>query len=231
MTLANKTLYNTLSDFKIDNDMVALSFSDRLCRENNWNKSYSDQVIVEYKRFIYLICISEKPITPSDQIDQAWHLHLTYTRSYWVELCNNILKQELHHCPTIGGKAESDKYKKQYQYTLDLYEREFGITPATEIWPTPEERFRDADKFVRLNKSTHWLIEKPPKFTSALILFSLFLIACTHNEGESEFWFYIKVAFGIYIVYKIIQWLFRNIDGKGGGSGGAGCGGCGGCGG
>jgi len=229
MPISQKNLYKEISAFKIDDDSIALPFSGRLARENNWSASYSRKVLAEYKKFIYLSCISDGHVTPSDQIDQAWHLHLTYTKSYWIELCQNILNSNVHHFPTKGGDSESDKYRKQYEYTLELYEREFDDAAPDRIWPSIDDRFKDADKFVRLNKTNHWVIKKPPKFTAFLVLLSLFIVACTRNEGDSEFWFYIKIAFGIYVTYKVIQWLIKNVDSKGGGSGAAGCGGCGGC--
>ena len=34
-------------------------------------------------------------IGPSDEVDQAWHLHLVYTRSYWGEFCPNVLGKPL----------------------------------------------------------------------------------------------------------------------------------------
>ena len=64
---------------------------------------YTDRVIEEYRKFLYLLASAGHPVTPSDQVDQAWHLHLTYTRSYWEDLCEKTIGKPLHHGPTKGG--------------------------------------------------------------------------------------------------------------------------------
>ncbi len=106
-----------LESFEIGSPSDGLTFAHRLARENNWSIAFSKSVVIEYKRFIYLIAISDHQMTPSDQMDQAWHLHMTYTRSYWVDLCRNTLGFELHHNPTKGGDNEGRKFRKQYQHT------------------------------------------------------------------------------------------------------------------
>ena len=231
MKLSNKLLYKEISSIQIDDESVDFSFSDRLSRENDWESDFCKKSIIEYKKFIYLTCIANKPLTPSDQVDQVWHLHLTYTQSYWKDLCQNILKHELHHGPTKGGNLEYEKYKKQYQYTLTLYQKEFGEQPPSDIWPELDLRFKNVDKFTRVNKATHWLIQKPSRHLATLMLAPLFLVACSADENEYGFWFYVKALFGVYVIYKILKFLHDNTDGKGGGCSTGGCSGCGGCGG
>ena len=95
-------LWERLRAFEIDDVQSDLRFSDRLAKENDWSKSYTRRVIEEYKRFIYLCRAAGHPVTPSEEIDQAWHLHLCYTRSYWDEMCGEILGAPVHHGPTRG---------------------------------------------------------------------------------------------------------------------------------
>jgi hypothetical protein len=104
-----KTLWDKLEEFQLDDFDSTFTFTDRLCRENGWKYEYAVRVINEYKKFIFLICISDHPLTPSDQVDQVWHLHLLYTRSYWTDFCKNTLGREIHHGPTKGGKNEKEK--------------------------------------------------------------------------------------------------------------------------
>ncbi|MEJ7660653.1 MAG: hypothetical protein WKG07_14075 [Hymenobacter sp.] len=61
---------------------AALSFSHRLARDNGWSLAFARRVVLEYKKFVYLAATCGHPVTPSDEVDQAWHLHLVYTRSY-----------------------------------------------------------------------------------------------------------------------------------------------------
>lgn len=228
MEPSNQELYAKIMSLEIDEENIDFTFSDRLSRENKWKKSYSRRCVDEYKRFIYLSSISNNCLTPSDQVDQVWHLHLTYTKFYWINLCRNILNTELHHGPTKGGEIEIKKYKEQYQDTLNIYKKEFNELPPNDIWPGLEKRFKNADKFIRLNSTEYTIFKEKYK----TILFFLFLpiavYASENNAEENDFWFYVKVILGIYVVFKIVKWINKN---SGSGSGGAGCGGCSGCGG
>jgi hypothetical protein len=95
-------------------------------------------VTKEYRRFLYLAARAGHPVTPSDTVDQAWHLHLIYTRHYWWELCDGILGMQLHHEPSAGGTVESNKFQRQYEQTIESYKATFGEAPPADIWPTPE---------------------------------------------------------------------------------------------
>lgn len=124
---------------------TALSFAARLARDNRWSVSFAKRVIGEYKRFCFLAVTAGHEVTPSDAVDQAWHLHLTYSRDYWERFCPEALGVPLHHGPTAGGAAEHNRYFEQYAQTLKSYEATFGEMPPADIWPTAAQRFgRDA---------------------------------------------------------------------------------------
>ncbi|MBN9062810.1 MAG: hypothetical protein J0H41_10255 [Rhizobiales bacterium] len=113
------------------------------------------------------------PVTPSEEVDQVWHLHLAYTRSYWDDLCGTVLGGPLHHGPTRGGKRERTRYDQQYRQTLDSYERAFGGKPPKDIWPGPEERFRNI-RYHIVDRSLFWLT---PRFTKTMALTAAFIAA------------------------------------------------------
>jgi hypothetical protein len=160
MTEKQKILWTKIHDFEIDDIDSDFTFTDRLARENGWTMVYSLRVIEEYKKFIFLICIAEHPLTPSDQIDQVWHLHLIYTKSYWIDLCKNTLSLDIHHGPTKGGEKEKAKYNDLYEATKMLYQRTFEKEPPTDIWPSSKVRFGELN-FTRVNKHRNWIIPKP----------------------------------------------------------------------
>ncbi|ESQ89703.1 hypothetical protein ABAC460_12615 [Asticcacaulis sp. AC460] len=134
-------LWQALNAYDIDAADAVLPFSRRLARDNDWSYAHAQATVEEYKRFIYLICISGTVLTPSEDVDQAWHLHLIYTRDYWDRFCDRTLGRKIHHSPTEGGVAEDAKYFDAYRRTLDLYEAEFGTPPPVAIWPSPRQRF------------------------------------------------------------------------------------------
>ncbi len=147
MLPADRALLTRIETLAIDPAGAHMTFVDRLARDNGWDRSYAAAVDREYRRFLFLAATASAPVTPSDAVDQAWHLHLAYSRSYWDDLCGGILGQPLHHGPTTGGPLEDDRYAGQYAATLARYANVFGEAPPPAIWPAVDQRF--ADRFVR----------------------------------------------------------------------------------
>jgi hypothetical protein len=160
MTEFQQALWQKIKRFEVGDPMAAFSFSGRLARENGWEVDYAERVVMEYKRFLFLASISPLPVTPSDQVDQAWHLHLLYTESYWQELCGSILPRPVNHGPTKGGQQENDKFEDWYERTKAFYREVFDRVPPEDIWPSSEIRFGEIN-FKRVNLDHHWIIRKP----------------------------------------------------------------------
>ncbi|CCI16702.1 conserved membrane hypothetical protein [Microcystis aeruginosa PCC 9806] len=154
-------LYKRIQAFALDRPDSQLSFSQRLAKDNGWSSGYTQRAIEEYKKFIFLAVAAGHPVTPSDQIDQVWHLHLTYTRLYWQEFCPKILQTTLHHEPTRGGSSEQLKFGSWYSKTLESYEQFFGHIPPIDIWPKPKDRFGRDLHFIRINSQQSWVLSKP----------------------------------------------------------------------
>jgi uncharacterized protein (TIGR04222 family) len=161
MDRAQQALLDELNNLRIEEAGAELTFAQRLAQENGWSPAYTDRVIVEYKRFLYLAATREHVVCPSEQVDQAWHLHLTYTRSYWDDLCRRVLRRPLHHSPTKGGRAELSKFVDLYVQTIDSYIDAFGQVPPDDIWPSTRQRFGEDAKHVTVNPSRYWIIPKP----------------------------------------------------------------------
>ncbi|MCX6367657.1 MAG: hypothetical protein NTX57_13265 [Armatimonadetes bacterium] len=111
-------------------------FVQRLARENEWGVLFTEQVIGEYRRFLYLTQVAEHAVTPSKAVDEAWHLHLLYTRSYWEVLCGEILGKPLHHEPGTGKPEDSVHFAAQYARTQESYQQVFGEEPPSRVWGT-----------------------------------------------------------------------------------------------
>ena len=160
MRTDQQTLWDKIKDFELDEPTSSLTFTNRLARENGWTIEYSIRAVHEYKKFIFMLCIADHSLTPSDQVDQVWHLHLLYTQSYWTDFCQNTLGKQFHHGPTKGGKAEGEKYNDLYEKTLELYKTLFERNAPDDIWPPKEIRFGDVN-FQRVNLDRNWIIKKP----------------------------------------------------------------------
>lgn len=229
-------LWNKLTGMRISGEDDALPFVARLGRENGWSASRAERVYQEYLRFLYLASVAGHPVTPSEDVDQAWHLHLCYTRSYWANLCGTILGRPLHHEPTRGGPSERTRYRDQYEGTLQAYRKHFQSEPPQDIWPGAAERFHPRNDFVRVNRKDSVVVSgKMLRSMGAFSLGSLLLTGCISLwEGTpgGAFVKIILIALGVMLLIKLICWLYKH-GGKGGGcgsscGGGGGFGGCGG---
>src|SRR5689334_19527568 len=103
-------LWERIAGYSLDSATAQLPFSARLAQENDWTTGFTRRVTEEYKRFAFLAVVAGHPVSPSDAVDQVWHLHLTYTQNYWKKFCAEGLGKPLHHHPTEGGAAEREKF-------------------------------------------------------------------------------------------------------------------------
>jgi hypothetical protein len=225
MNATNDPLWHKLDAFAFDHPGDALTFTRRLARENRWSSAFANRVVDEYRRFLFLALRAGHPVTPSDEIDQAWHLHLVYTRSYWEDLCEGVLQRPLHHGPTRGGAAEDDRFEQQYVETQASYAKWFGHEPPADIWPPGEVRFAPQARFARVNTAAFWMLPKQRvrSLVAACMVVSLSLMAlaaCTWTSDDLSF----GNVFPFVILLLIIGLAIRSARrGGGGGKGGGGC--------
>jgi hypothetical protein len=155
------SLRERIEFFQLDDPESSLPFTSRLAREQGWTHAFAARVVAEYRRFLYLAMVAGHPVTPSEEVDQAWHLHLVYTKSYWQGLCRDVLGRDLHHEPTAGGAAEGEKFVDWYARTLESYRMTFGEPPPAEVWPDPARRFANASAGRWIDSSRFWLVPRP----------------------------------------------------------------------
>ncbi|MEK7641660.1 MAG: hypothetical protein AAB365_01545 [Patescibacteria group bacterium] len=163
-------LLQRVQNYVLDDPSSPSPFSRRLASDNGWTHEYALRALEEYKRFTFLSVVAGHPVTPSDEVDQAWHLHMIYTEEYWGNFCPNILGRPLHHGPSKGGRKESDKFEDWYAKTKSSYERFFHHPPPADIWPSHEIRFKR--EFMRVDVREHVIIRKEdfPVISSLAVL-------------------------------------------------------------
>lgn len=207
-------LWKRLEQFQLDSPEAALPFSARLARENNWSAAYSQRVIAEYKRFAFLAVAAGHPVSPSEDVDQAWHLHLTYSQSYWRVFCPSVLQTSLHHQPTQGGAAEREKFDDWYQRTLESYREHFGEAPPSDIWPSPEAKHATKQEFIRVDRRANWVIPKPawlwsPKSAAlaGLLVFAALCSGAAHANGLNPFDWSGPQFLGFYVILCVVVFM------------------------
>ncbi|MEL6239323.1 MAG: hypothetical protein AAFQ90_12135 [Pseudomonadota bacterium] len=170
MNRTDPALWDRIERHAIGPAQASLTFADRLARENRWSPAHAARVVREYKRFCYLARTAApgEQVTPSDAVDQAWHLHLTYSRDYWEVFCPQVLGAPLHHGPTAGGAVERARYYDQYAATLKAYESAFGEAAPGDIWPGAHRRFKIDPLAVRINPRDVMIVSRTKAIGLAL---------------------------------------------------------------
>lgn len=122
-----------IEDFTVGGPDGHDAFLARLAAENDWSRETAVRAWQEYLRFIALAGSSpDRPRVPSQAVDAVWHLHLTYSRSYWEDL-KPLLNRELHHEPAGPDGEQTDG---PYRETIAAYTASFG-PPPRDLWPRP----------------------------------------------------------------------------------------------
>jgi len=168
MSPSEQQLWERIKQHPLDDSASSFPFSARLARENRWSVAYTHRVILEYKRFCFLAVVAGHPVSPSESVDEAWHLHLMYTEDYWKRFCKEALERPLHHQPTKGGATETGKFDDWYRNTLSSYRKFFQQEPPGDIWPTPEEKLKAKHDFVHVDSARTGLSESQRASTSLL---------------------------------------------------------------
>ncbi|SFC98034.1 hypothetical protein SAMN05421780_11610 [Flexibacter flexilis DSM 6793] len=127
----NQELWNEILAFDLDNPPSEYGFSVRLAKEYYWTQDFTQQAIVEYKKFMYLAATSDFMVSPSEIVDCVWHQHLIFTQSY-QDFCL-LLGKQIQHIPSTHNKDDFDKFRQAKARTLKFYERDFGAQPKS-IW-------------------------------------------------------------------------------------------------
>lgn len=174
---AGHPVWQRISSYQFGPSQAALPFATRLARDNGWNAGKAARVIEEYRRFAFLAATGEAQVTPSDAVDQAWHLHLTYTRDYWERFCPDVLGKPLHHGPTAGGPDERNRFFAQYADTLARYEAAFGTHPPSDIWPSAAQRLLDDPRARRVHPRDAILLSRPQAALLLLAFIGLVALA------------------------------------------------------
>ena len=223
-------LWQAIRDFPMDEDGAEEPYSVKLARAEGWSPGFTKRVIGEYRRFLYLTQVAEGQVTPSEIVDRAWHVHLTFTRNYWDELCAKVLDSPLHHEP-CSGPSEMPRYEDQFAKTRALYRKEFGEDPPEDVWGGDAPRI-SAEPTDGWHRTVEWvaMLLLVPFFIASIFFAETALPVLISGGALALFWVFVLLR---------SKPRKRRGNGSGGcGATGAGCdtgqsGGCGsaGCGG
>lgn len=73
MNSEQEQLFARIKAFSLDKPNTDFTFSQRLAHENSWDLEYTNRVIEEYRKFVFLAVVAGHMVTPSEQVDQVWY--------------------------------------------------------------------------------------------------------------------------------------------------------------
>lgn len=131
-----------MNDFRLDplwlklnflnlGPQAANPFMQMLGQQYGWPMPMANQVMEEYRKFIFLAMRAGHPVTPPNVIEQVWNFHIQTAQDYWEKLGGLIAERPV--AEGIGASAAT-AMADQYQQTLASYARIFGMEPPANIW-------------------------------------------------------------------------------------------------
>ena len=121
LTFPTKFIENLMNEQMIDTNTV-----------NRW--------LLEYRKFLVMAYLSDKMISPSEQVDQVWHFHMTYTQHYRATW-QSLIRKEFKHSPSNGSVSDGEKFERIYGDTLTFYSDVFLSDPPDDVWEPIALRF------------------------------------------------------------------------------------------
>jgi hypothetical protein len=184
MKKEHQNLWLKIARFPLNDINAAYPFSSKLAKEQGWSEDKTLQVIAEYKKFMFLCMTAPNGASPSVEVDECWHLHLTFTANY-AAFCAETAGKFIHHNPSKGGTTEHHRHIDWYEETLKNYVETFQQMPPSDIWTLPEG-FKPA-AFLPKSSPMHPLSIKPfltPSWTNL-------------NDNSTEYYACLSILIGI----------------------------------
>jgi len=127
--------------------------------------------IDEYKKFLYLSHVTKLEQTPSEEVDQVWHYHITYLEDYKSFSSQKMGTEFFHHNPADGTTEDDVKYRGVYESTKSGLMSFFGHINQY-AWPSAQVRFSQSYKWFShpdfIRKTSVWNSVKTQKQNSVV---------------------------------------------------------------
>jgi hypothetical protein len=143
MKKENQNLWLKVARFPLNDPNAVYPFSAKLAHNQGWSEDKTGRVIAEYKKFMFLCMTAPNGASPSEAVDECWHLHLTFTANY-AAFCQETSGKFIHHNPSKGGTVEQHRHMDWYDETVKNYVETFQQIPPSDVWPMPL-RFKPTD--------------------------------------------------------------------------------------
>ncbi|CAA0150099.1 conserved membrane hypothetical protein [Tenacibaculum maritimum] len=216
MEKEKKELWKKVKKFELEKVYEEYGFLTRLSLENGWTIRFTEDAVLEYKKFMFLAAVSNEMVSPSDIVDTVWHLHLTFSKSYDM-LCE-ILGKKIYHIPaTTGKRSEKKSLEKAKEDTLKVYEEYFG-TRNEMIWEMKE--FEEVIGIKPIDKEYEYIDNGKLILLGGLLLIPVFFIWKPLLLKIGNPTFFIVLAVFLLVILLLIEeitddsfrTLYRSLD-------------------
>lgn len=174
MRFDENPIWKQIDKFPFDAPNLIETFPARLARKGKWTPEFTDEVIKEYKKFLFLIATAKCILIPPPAIDLAWKLHIDYYPKSWNEICGLALPLSLRRVVPDSDDNSMPKWDiAHYEHTLELYSQTFHSWPLIEIWPVPQEWFNP--DIILPVKMINRTLKFPARFVSWGLILAIFI--------------------------------------------------------
>lgn len=155
-------IYDKLMEYQFHEKFV-----QSICYMFMLTDSAGNQLIKEYKNFLFMYYLTNCQVAPSFEIDSFWDLHYASTKDYrefWDEIFGEFLPSKNYDYNEKGIRQRTKQYKK----SLEIYEVLFGDEPNEIFWESPVDlTINSKNGFQHMN----------------LFKFICFLVYSNNNDG------------------------------------------------
>lgn len=113
---------------EVDNYPLPELLIPRIAKLYHHTEEIAADLVKEAKRMLYLRAVTGNPVSPSEEIDDAWHEMILFTKFY--QQFADFIGHFVHHNPTPGPPDGG----KMYANTKKMYEEVFGEKPNHDYW-------------------------------------------------------------------------------------------------
>ncbi len=209
MQVLDDALWRRIEDFDLDQPLGNYCFSIRLAKEQKWTLDFTQRAVLEYKKFMYLAATSDHMVSPSEIVDQVWHQHLIFSRSY-SDFCS-VLGKEIQHIPSTHNRSEIKKFKAASERTKDLYFKHFGSEPC-DIWDETSMHAALNLRKAKMKLRSFLLISTLSIILLGIPAFYLLYPVFTHWNNPGFLFFLIGVSAFVFIFFAFFNhWYLNNV--------------------
>ncbi|HWD90795.1 MAG TPA: hypothetical protein VG938_00465 [Verrucomicrobiae bacterium] len=121
----------------------------RMVDKYKWTEAAARECFEDLKKFLYMAVLADKPVAPTEKLDEMWHNFILYTMDY-AEYCQTRFGLFVHHRPRRRDDPKSTRNMRQE--TLEFASELFAVLP-TNFQYTHAEMFKASNDCV--NSCSH----------------------------------------------------------------------------